>query len=907
MPAPVATAFVAAASRRDREGGNGVEGKTLMNGAAGRLAVCWGAVCWGAVCSRAARSRVACSGAALLAFSLQPAHAQAPSPSAPSNPRWLGLDTLDLSILPLVLTLGIIGAALVALVALMRLRRRVQGDHDALVEENATLRADLGRAEALIDAGEERYVIWSAGAERPQVRGRLGAGVPHDRGAFLAFGTWMMAEAAATFEHALAALRAEAETFDLTIETQGGAVLEAQGRVSGAHAFVRFVELTGTRSQLAKLELDHARVSAEFDALSVLFEQMDAPAWMRDNDGRLVMVNRAYAHAVEGTNVDSVRRHGTPLLDRAHRETAERHHGEAIADSPVRTSVWRARVPVTVAGSRRAMDVTEVRAAGGTVGFAVDASEVEALRASFDATLAAHVGTLDNLATAVATFDEHDHLTFRNQAFLALWGLDARDVEDVDHGGLLELLRAKGRIPEQANFREWRNEMGAVHRGTQVMEDRWTLPDGRTVRVVATPEARGGATWVFENVTEQFELETALGEITRVRGETLDHLVEAVAVFGADGRLKLSNPAFGSLWQLPGELRKPEAPLGAIAAILQEATGAVALWEEELVPAVTGNGERVERSGRFDMSGPGAPADRRVVDWALVPLPDGQTMFTFVDVTAAVEAERMLQERNAALTEGERLKNSFMRHVSIAFRAPLQSVKGFAEMLSAGLAGPLEARQADYVTHIEASAATLEKLVDNTMDLSAMQAGMLELSFAETDAGAVMRAAADEVSDLLAARDVSLDLRIADDLGTVFMDGARVRQVVANLLANAARFSPEGGRVVLDCHGRGEEIEFSVSDEGPGVAADRRDAIFGEFEAGAEGGAGLGLAIAKSVLDLHGGRLSLAPAGEERGATFVSRLPRRPAAAAPTESEVEVESETAAKREAAAERETEAA
>lgn len=813
------------------------------------------------------------------------AHAQAPAHSAPatSASAWLGLDTADLSLLPLVLQLGLLAASLFALVLLMRARRHTLEARDALVAENATLRADLARAEALIDAGDERYVIWSAGAERPHTRGRLGAGVPHERAAFLAFGTWMTPEAAAAFERALAALRDEAETFDLTVETQGHAVLEAQGRISGAHAFVRFVELTGTRAALAKLELDHARVSAEFDALSVLFEQMDAPAWMRDADGRLIMVNRAYAHAVEGSGIDSVRRHGTPLLDRAHREAAERHHAETIADSPVRTSVWRRRVPVTVTGERRAMDVTEVRAAGGTVGFAVDASEVEALRASFDATLAAHVRTLDSLAAAVATFDEHDRLSFHNQAFLGLWGLEARDVEDIDHASLLERLRALGRIPEQANFREWRNRMSAVHRGTDTLEDRWTLPDGRTVRVVATPEAKGGATWVFENVTEQFELETAFRELTRVRGETLDHLSEAVAVFGADGRLKLSNPAFGTLWDLPEPLRRPEAPLAAIAALLREATGEGALWDE-LVPAVTGMGERLERSGRFEVrrEADGADTGHRVVDWALVPLPDGQTMFTFVDVTASVRAERMLQERNEALLAGERLKNSFMRHVSIAFRAPLQSVKGFAEMLSAGLAGPLEARQADYVTHIETSAATLEKLVDNTMDLSAMQAGLLTLTLEEADAGDVMRAAADEVAGLLAARDVSLDLRIADDLGSAVMDAGRVRQVVANLLANAARFSPAGGRVVLDCRGRGEEIEFSVSDEGPGVAADRRDAIFGEFEAGAEGGAGLGLAIAKSVLDLHGGRLQLAPAGDS-GATFVSHLPRRPHDAAANE------------------------
>ena len=416
---------------------------------------------------------------ALATVLVGPAHAQGASPPAL---REL-FEAVDLQLLPVVLVFGILGVSVIGLLVLMRIRRNIEGDHDALVRENATLKADLARAEALIDAGDERYVIWSGRAE-PRSRGRLGAAVPHEHGQFLAFGTWMTAEAATSFERALAALRQEAETFDLTVETRGGAVLEAQGRVSGAHAFVRFVELTGTRSQLAQ-----------------------AGARPRPHLGRV----RRHPHPVRAdgrARLDARRRRAQwswptgpmPTPWRAPTSircaaTARRcstgriarrpsgHHAETIADSPVRTSVWRARIPVTVAGKRRAMDVTEVRTSGGTVGFAIDVSEVEAMRASFDATLAAHVGTLDNLAAAVATFDEHDHLSFRNQAFLALWGLEERDVEDIDHASLLELLRAKGRIPEQANFREWRTRMGAVHRGTEVVEDRWTLPDGRTVRV----------------------------------------------------------------------------------------------------------------------------------------------------------------------------------------------------------------------------------------------------------------------------------------------------------------------------------------------------------------------------------------------------------------------------------------
>ena len=797
---------------------------------------------------------------------------------------------------------GVILFALVAAVWLIRARRRQEAELHELHHSHATLKARLERAESLLDVPDQRVAVWTAGAERPHLRGRLEklAGVPEERDTFLMFDGWMAPEHAGPFREALERLIERATPFDTAVESRAGDVLEVQGRASGSQAFVRFAALGPERAELARLRKDHAHLAARFDTVSTLLEALDAPAWMRDDAGRLAFVNRAYVHAVEGVSVESVLRHGTPLLDRRDREQVSAHHETTRAEASARVSVFRRRLPVTVAGDRRTLDVTEARTASGAFGLGVDMSEVERTRAAFDATVQGQRRTLDRLATAVAAFDEHRRLRFFNQAFLSLWGLERTFLQDEpDNAQLLEELRARGRIPERRDFREWRDGLLEVYQSQSTLEERWTLPDGRTIRVVANPEATGGVTWVFENVTEQLELETTVTELTRVQSETLAHLGEAVAVFGSDGRLKLSNPAFAQFWGLPEGLVGRDAPLDAIVGAMREATVESAdageegdVWDD-LAPAVSGAGERTDRAGRIRIRpnyARGASEEERVLDYALVPLPNGQSMMTFADVTASIRVADALLERNEALLDAERLKNRFLQQVSTEFRSPLQSVMGFAEMLHQGLAGELPSKSRNYVNYIMASAEKLTRLVDDTLDLATMEAGLARLRLEETDVAELLKAASVDVAGTLADRGLTLETSVAGSAGTAFVDGRRLRQVVTNLLSNAARHSPPGGRVRLRCTGDRDEVVVTVSDEGPGIEPDMTAAIFERFEAGQSGGPGLGLAIAKSVVNLHGGTIAVAPPPNVRlldgatetggasdelgGASFVVRLPR---------------------------------
>ena len=184
-------------------------------------------------------------------------------------------------------------------------------------------------------------------------------------------------------------------------------------------------------------------------------------------------------------------------------------------------------------------------APNGSAGMASDLSELTALRGELQQQVSSHARTLDQLSTAVAIFDRAKRLVFYNAAYRQLWSLDPAflDQQPTD-GEVLDRLRAKRQLPEQADFRGWKAQLLEAYHAIDSAEYVWYLPDGRTLRAVASPNTQGGVTYLFDDVTQRFNLESQFNALTRVQGETLDTLKEGVAVFGTDGRLKLINPAF---------------------------------------------------------------------------------------------------------------------------------------------------------------------------------------------------------------------------------------------------------------------------------------------------------------------------------------------------------------------------
>lgn len=757
---------------------------------------------------------------------------------------------------------------------LIRERRRLEREYQALGLEHADLKARHEHAEALLDVPDQRVVIWRSFDDTPICRGALPASVqtPPDAVAFTAFGSWMKPDSATSFEQAVGRLRQRAEGFDLTVETRNGSMIDVQGRASGSHAFVRFISLSGDRAALAGLEAEHTQLLNTTDTMKALLEAIPMPVWLHGVSDRITWANTAYVEAVDGESIDQVCAENLHLLDAASRDGISKTHREEADGSDV--NHFHQRLPVTISGDRRMMDVSDVTYAGGSAGMAVDMGEVEEVQSRLRRTIESHTQTMNQLATAVAIFDSKRRLIFHNQAFQSLWQFKASDLDgEPDNGALFDLLRAEGRLAEQPDWSKWRNNLLSVYGDTEPKEDWWHLPDGRTLRIVANPHPQGGMTWVFENITEKLEMESRYIALTQVQGETLDHLNEAIAVFGSDGRLKLSNPSFQKLWTLPDEGVAAETPLATISAQCAPKEIGTDNWER-LVTSVTGVLDaRKEIMGRMNIK------SGETLDYAMVPLPNGQNMISFVDVTARVKMEHALTERNEALEAAERLKNAFIEHVSYEFRAPLTSIIGFAEMLGSETFGPLNEKQREYVDHVSSSSGVLHSMVDNMLDLATVDAGIMQLDLISVDLKTAVSGALQAVAEQLKEQGVKLHLKLPPQQENFVADVTRVQQVLYNLLSNAISFSPEGGSIELSCESTSQAVVLRVSDEGPGIPEEKQDAIFKRFESrsheGSGRGVGLGLAIARSLVELHGGKLIL-DTSVEKGASFVCQFPKEP-------------------------------
>jgi signal transduction histidine kinase len=236
-------------------------------------------------------------------------------------------------------------------------------------------------------------------------------------------------------------------------------------------------------------------------------------------------------------------------------------------------------------------------------------------------------------------------------------------------------------------------------------------------------------------------------------------------------------------------------------------------------------------------------------------------MVTFQDVSDSVNVEKALRERNEALETADEIKVDFVHHVSYELRSPLTNIIGFAHFLSDPAFGPLTPKQREYLSYITMSTNSLLAIINNILDLASIDAGAMTLNLAEVDIRATMDAAAEGIQDRLVKDNITLNIGTASGIGSFTADASRVRQVLFNLLSNAAGFSPPDTTIDFIAERRPDAIVFRVTDHGPGIPEEVQDKVFDWFETHAQGsqhrGTGLGLSLVRSFVELHGGSVVL--------------------------------------------------
>jgi len=667
-------------------------------------------------------------------------------------------------------------------------------------------------------------------------------------------------------------------SFSVTVRPAGSSRIfrveggPAPAGITGRSALLWFVDVTEADEAAAALAARLERRSAALEALSSLIEAAPFPMWHRGPDLKLAMVNGAYVAAVEAEDAAAVIRHGIELIDEA---DGQGPLGEAAAVRDRQQALYRT-VPATISGERRMMQVVEVPLGpNGVAGYAIDVEDQEEARADLNRFVRAQRDMLDRLSAGVAQFGRDRGLIFFNQPFARLFSLTAAFLADrPEFDRVIDAMREAGNLPEVRDFPDWKEE----HRrwftsGLAAEEEDWLLPSGKHLRVVAQPLPDGGLLTIFEDRTEQIQLASARDTLLRVRTATFDNLFEAVGVFASDGRLTLWNNRFRELWgleeeQLAGHPRV-DALTPLLAPKLKRASHAGLV--RELVRSATV--ERKQRSGRVSM------LDGREFEFAAVPLPDGNALFTMLDISDSRKVEAALRDRNEALEEADRLKTAFVSNMSYELRTPLTSIAGFAEMLAEGYGGALPPTAVDYVAAVLDSVARLGALIDNVLDLTQSDTGSLLLAEDEVDLAALCAGEAAKAKDLAKKAKITLAVEIEPSVGIVTGDPRRLGQALGNVVKNAISYTGKSGRVLLRAEGDRGEARIIVSDNGRGIAPADQARAFDRFSrtaetrTGEEAAIGLGLPLAKQFVEAHGGLIELNSALGE-GTTVTIRLPR---------------------------------
>ena len=631
-------------------------------------------------------------------------------------------------------------------------------------------------------------------------------------------------------------------------EAQGKALKDTQGCYTGI--YICFKEITHITTGKKQLEEKNIRLENELHRFSEMFDAAPYPIFQRDSNCVIRYCNVAYRQCVDGDRASSS--NAVKELGKSTRELAN----TALASS----KVYSERHHIIVNGERKLYEITETPAANSQslYGYAIDKSDSEKLKLELDLNISAQNCLLESSASAMALYGFDKQLKSYNNAFISLWDLDEQWLEtQPTYGEVLEAQREKRKLPEQANFPAFKkrhlqffNELRDPH------NEFFYLPDGTALRVIVIPHALGGLLFAYEDMTDRLAIERSYNTLIAVQRATLDNLHEGVAVFGQNGRIKLFNPMYAKMWGLDVTMLESEPHMSHILEHTKHFYKSGEDWlsfKEHIIRQSTSRQSSEQCFERMDGV---------VLDWVSVPLPDGATLMTYIDITDSTLVERSLRERNEALQGADRIKTEFLANVSYELRSPLTTIVGYSQMLQED-EDKLDKKHREYVHDIQSSSHYLMALINDVLDLASIEAGQMTLDVNEVDVYQLLLSVLPLVSERVKESNLTLHLECSETIGSMIADDRRIKQLVFKLLSNAIKFTDEGGTITFGADSINEdELVVWVQDTGVGIPLEEHEAVFKKFykteaSKALSGGTGLGLSVVKNFMMLHGGRITI--------------------------------------------------
>lgn len=580
---------------------------------------------------------------------------------------------------------------------------------------------------------------------------------------------------------ALSQLCGQAQNFDIqvTLETpprllhiSGYHLLrsgdQATGRESDILGCVLWVQDQSAQANQDFVRLEMVQARQEAVQLRAMLDALPFPVWRRDMHLDVVDANLAYKQMLE-TDLP-VRRGPLPELLRGPldrvgiqiaeqalapqgeghpTQVAEEHH-LVIDGKRLLLSFSECAISPLLSLNRRdmpeetdmAFDMSQVTLArDGTIGWAQDLTDQETMQRDLHRHTRSHQQTLQNLTIPIEIYGPDQRLRFYNDAYAKLWDLDVMWLDTRPKmTEVLEQMRISRKLPEVANFPAFKE---ARQRLFTMLVDPQTdlnhLPDGTVLRMTVAPHPLGGLILTYEDVTDRLALQRSYNELIDVQRETLDQLYEGVAVYGSDGRVKLCNPSFLRLWQLPIDLLEEKPHISDIVAMTRAFFDPVGAWEDYHNWMIDLIADPKQENGRLERN------DHSILEYSCVPLPDGGVLFTYLDITRASRSERQLHQKMESLEISRQVRGAYLEAVLSNVMTPMSRISGFADILVNSYAGALNDQQIEFAHSIRQTA---HFVTETLMDVMSQKDFLLDLDQSTND----------EISGIMTIQDILLQI-----------------------------------------------------------------------------------------------------------------------------------------------------
>lgn len=615
-------------------------------------------------------------------------------------------------------------------------------------------------------------------------------------------------------------------------------------------------ETTDTTKKLASLGEKARELEKENTLFKQAFDSLPFPVWLRSEELQIAACNPAYAKAVHADSPEQAVLLGSELVY----EKSPREAKVLAAAARAAGKEKKAREFVVMEGKRRWVEASEIPlpaqlySKNKTIGFVRDITQEQELQNSLQNHIASHNGVLEHLKTAIAVFDADMRLQFYNTSFMNLWDLEAEWLDSSPtYSHVLDMLREKRRLPENRDFSAYKTrEIKYFTSLVAATEDILHLPSGMTLRRMLTPHPLGGLLITYEDVTGHLTMERSMTVLNETQYTVINHLREAILLFGRDGRLRLANTAYLTLWQISdSDFNKPPLTIVEVIEKQKPFFENENNWEalkEQLLGVITSHTGEI-----FQILRP----DGKVLEFVAAGLPDGGIFVSFLDVTEEEKSSSLAEEKETLLSrfkqttvQAEKLRAVFLEQLGREINPQLSSLTDAVQKLSDNAGQRLSRRQKTCLQTIFDSSSELKILFDDLADLALIETGSAVLELDSVDARGLLNGIMNTVKEQAKNKNVSLHLSCPDVLPTLIADKKRLKQVLFYLINNAVSAAFKDGTVSLSVYTENKNLVIALEEKSLDVKNDSDTINFAAQN-------GFAASLIRGFIEMHGGTLAV--------------------------------------------------